>query len=91
MAFRFRSQFEIGSVSEEHRFNNEFNDMMETMNSTFNSKEEMAARLAEVQKAVAALEMKQPRTADEDKQYQELSMELTSLDTTLKAMDGKTM
>lgn len=60
------------------------------MNSSYSSKEEMVARLAEVQKEVAALEMKQARTPEEEKQYQELSRELTGLDTTLKAMDGRT-
>lgn len=53
-----------------------------------NSKEEMVTRLTEVHKQVSALEMNQDRTPEEEKQYQELSLELTSLDITLKGMGG---
>ena len=57
----------------------------------YNSKEEMVARLAEVLKEVGILEAKQSRTPEEEKQYKELSAELTQLDTTLKVTDGLTM
>ncbi len=61
------------------------------MDLSYNSKEEMVARLTKVQKEITTLEMNQSRTPEEEKQYQELSLELASLDTTLKAMDGKLM
>jgi phage-related tail protein len=57
----------------------------------YNSKEEIVARLEKALKEVEVLEMKRSRTPEEEKRYQELSLELTQLDTTLKAMDGRIM
>jgi len=59
------------------------------MTNTYSSKEEMIARMTELQKEIMPLEMNKSRTPEEEALYRELSMELGSLDTTLKAMDGK--
>lgn len=56
---------------------------------TYSSKEDMVARMSEIQEEIAVLEMKDLRTPEEETQYRELLMEFGSLDTTLKAMDGK--
>ena len=59
------------------------------MRRSYNSKEEMVARMDKIHKEIVTLAKNRSRTPEEDNRYRELSLEFTTLDTNLKAREGQ--